>query len=885
MPFFALFRNLVGRGKRDRDLDAEVRAHLDLLTEEKLREGLTAAEARRAARIELGGLEQVKEEVRSVRSGLWLEQLWQDVRYGVRALRKDWGFTLLVVLILTLAIGVNSAVFSLVDAILVQPLPYPDSSQLYALLARDAESRTVVSQLSYPDFADLRSASRSFADSAILLNDSWTLTGSADPVRIDGLQVSPGLLSVLGVRPALGRSFLPEDIEPGRNPVVLLSDRLWRDRFGSDPGILQKTIELDSRSYSVIGVLPRGFHFEFPVTPTYRIKDCDAWIPLSPLHPFASYRGITTFEVLTRLHPDTSSRAAQTELDLLGRRLEAAHPDTNKGRGFLLVPLQEHIAGDVRSPLMLLFGASGFVLLIACANAASLAIGRALAREQQTAVRSALGASPARLIRLALSEHIILAAVGGICGSLLAAPMAKLLLGLPGGRFPVPGISESHTRVVLFASLVCLLAGILFGAAPAALAARAAARGKLLGALRTRFGDHSKSIRSALVAAEISLVFMLLVSVALLAGSLAAVLKVPAGFQPDGLFTFEVSPPPARYPQKTDVVTYYDRLRAALEQLPGIAAVGASGGIPLGGSDVGSALWIEDRPLPPGQPPPAVGWQMITPGYFRAMGTTILRGRDFSARDLASENHVTLINEALARQFFPGQNPVGKRISFGVPDPRKPDWHQVIGVVADVREIALDSPAAPHAYDLFGQHWDRELFLVVRVRGIPRGLAASLTGVVRSIDPVTPVFSLRSMNQVESESVAPRGFLLILVACFAALAVLLAAAGIYGVMSYAVARRTPEIGVRMALGASPSGVLWMVLASSAKIAAVGIAVGVAGALALAGVLSRFLYGVAPTDLRAFAAAATFLLCVALAACFLPARRAARVDPIIALRYE
>jgi putative ABC transport system permease protein len=664
----------------------------------------------------------------------------------------------------------------------------------------------------------------------------------------------------------------------------MLSHRLWQQRFGADPNRVGQAITLDGESYTVVGVLPPGFDLEFPLSPSFSIENNDLWVPLTSAHQMAGNRAVFTYEVIARLKPNVNLKQAQVSVATLGSQLEETYPATNKGRSFTLVPMQDHMVSHVRQPLFLLLAAVGVVLLIACANVANLLLGRAAARQKEIAVRAALGASRRRIIRQLLTESLGLALLGGLAGLLLAVWTVDLLANFPGINLPRAEEIRVDGRVFGFTFGLSLLTGLFFGLLPALAASRSDLQLVLKESGRQMTGWSQRRTSSLLIISEVALAFVLLVAAGLLARSFISLLNVHPGFKTENALTFKVSPPSSRYPDLPKTLSYYRQLRARLENLPGVQAVGVVRTLPLSGSNIGSAMRIEGRPLQPGEQPPGVGWQTALPGYFQMMGMLLLRGRDFREEDYTRSPHVTIINETAARRFFPNEDPIGKRVTFGVPGPQ-PDWHEIIGVVGDVRHHSLDAEPDARAYDLFGQSGGRAMFVVVRTSSNPTDLAAAVRHQVRELDAEVPLYELTTLDELLARSSAPRRFQTLLVAGFALIALLLASVGVYGVLSYAVSQRTHEIGIRISLGAQTSDVLKLTIGQGMKPVLIGIAIGLLGAFALSRLLASLLYGVNATDLVTFVSVAMLLAGVALAACYLPARRAAKVDPMIALRYE
>ncbi|MCI0387431.1 MAG: ABC transporter permease [Acidobacteria bacterium] len=814
-----------------------------------------------------------------------MQTLIQDLRYGARMLLKNPGFTLTAIITLALGIGANTAIFSVIDGVLFRPLPYSNPDRLVFIWGRHAQQGDQLQQVSYLDFTDIRAQNEVFDDVAAMLTGAWTLsngTGESSAERVGGMLISPELFRLLGVGVAAGRAFLPEEGQPGKDRVVMLGHRLWQRRFGSDPSRVGKPITLDGESYLVVGVLPPGIDLEFPLDPSFTIENNDIWMPLTSAHHLAGNRAIFTFEVIARLKPGIDLRQAQTSLATIGRRLEEAHLATNKGRSFTLVRALDHMVGQIRPTLLVLLAAVGAVLLIACANVANLLLGRTATRQREIAVRAALGAGRWRIIRHLLTESLLLALLGGLAGLLLAVWTVDLLANFSGTNLPRMEEIRVDYRVFGFTCGLSLLTGMLFGLAPALIASRSDLQLVLKEGGQKMAGQRRAS--SLMVVSEVALALILLVTAGLLTRSFVSLLNVNPGFKTENALTFKVSPPAGRYPDLQKTLNYYRQLVTRLESLPGVRSVGVVRTLPLSGSNIGSALRIEGRTLAPGEQPPGVGWQAALPGYFQMMGIPLLRGRDFLEEDYSRSQHVTIINETVARRFFPNEDPIGKRVTYGLPGPQ-PDWHEIIGVVGDVRHLTLDAEPDPRAYDLFGQSGGRAMFVVIRTTGDPSDVTALALNQVRELDPEVPVYEMTTLSELLARSAAPRSFSMLLVGGFALIALALAAVGIYGVLSYSVSQRTPEIGIRLALGAQTSDVLRLTVVQGMKPVLIGIAIGVVAAIALTRLTSKLLYGVSATDLVTYTGVASLLAVVALVACYIPARRATKVDPMVALRYQ
>lgn len=869
----SLWRNLFHKDSAEVELTEELDTYLEMLIEIKMNEGLDPAEARRAALIEIGGIEQVKEQVREVRIGQTLETVWQDLRYGARMLLKQPGFTLIAVFTLGLGIGANTAIFSIVNAVLLRPFPYKAPERLVIIQERFSAGGVTVS---YPNFVDWRVQSTGFeAISAVRENENFNFTGIGEPERLQGRLVSAEFLSVLGINPLLGRDFLAEDDRPGAAPAVILSYGFWQRRFGSDQSIIGKQLTLNNQSFTVIGIAPA--HFQYGI-------EADVTVPIGLQAERFKMRGADPgIGVVARLKPNVSEQQAETELNVIAAQLEQQYPQSNKGRRVLLTPLHESFVGDVREPLLILLGAVGLVLLIACANVANLLLVRASARRKEMAVRVALGASRATLIRQLLTESVLLAALGAGLGILLAFWGTSLIAAqLPAG---IPRLQESRVDapVLVFTLVVSLLTGLLFGLAPALQASRPNLTEGLKEGDRGSTGQRQR-LRNVLVVGEVALTLTLLVGAGLLVQSFRRVLQVDTGFKAQNLLTMQVS---VNNPDGQQVANFFEQLQEKVRSLPGVKSVAVSNGVPFGVANFPTFL-IEGRPETENKPS-GIRYT-VSPDYFQTMGIELLKGRVFTAEDTRDSHPVVVINEVLARLYFPDEEPLGKRLKLSSDLPSS----EIVGVVRHVEHNNLDGqrPVQSQFYTNFNQTplqilpgGVRRINLLTRTEGEPLSLASAVRNQVAALNKDQAVFNVRTMEQIVGQSVAPRRFSMLLLTVFAIVALALASLGIYGMMSYAVAQRTREIGVRMALGAQSSNVLKLVIGQGMKLALAGVTLGLIASVALTRTIKNLLFGVSATDLATFAAITLLLLLVTLLACYIPARRATKVDPIIAWRHE
>ena len=868
----------VRRDRFDRELEEEMRFHLAMKAEEYVAAGMTHEEALRAARRQFGNETRMREMSRETWGFAMLDTLLQDLRFGARVLARHKGFTAVAVLTLALGIGANTAIFSVVNAVLLRPLPYENSHELVQIWGTQPQLDTA--PMSPANFLDWREQNRVFERVAAYTGQNFNLSGVDEPERIRATRVSADLFELLRVRPKLGRAFLAEEDQYGGHRVVILSHALWQRRFGANPEILGKTLTLNDQSYVVVGVMPPDF--SFPRTTT------EMWTPIAFSPGERGTRNTNYISVLARLKPGVTLEQARSEMEALARRQQEQYPEANTGIGVKLISYKEQVVGNTRPILLLLLGAVGFVLLIACANVANLLLARAAGRRKEMAVRSALGAGRRRVIRQLLTESVLLALVGGGLGLLLALWGINLLVALQPANIPRLAELRIDRGVLLFASALSLLTGIAFGIAPALQATRLDLNDALKeGGKGTGEGGSRQRLRSILIVSEIALSLVLLIGAGLTIKSFWRLIQVDPGFNPEHTLTMVVTLPTTRYADAGRQVAFFQQAVERVSNLPGVDAAGVTTDIPLfGGNSTGFNV-EGDPPYAPGQRP-LVEYRSVSPGYFRAMGIPLLRGRTFTEQDRGDAPGVVIINETLARRYFPGADPLGKRLGFSGPT----DWREIVGVARDTRNYGLDEEVKPEAYMPYTQSAPGYLagsisgmILVARTASDPQGMSAAVKREVQGLDSNLPVYNIKTMEQHLAESTAQRRFNMLLLTVFAGVAVLLAVFGLYGVMSYMVSQRTREIGLRMALGAQARDILGMAVRQGLVLIIIGIGVGLAGALALTRVMSGLLYGVGATDPATFAAIVLLLAFVSLVACYIPARRATRIDPLTALKYE
>jgi putative ABC transport system permease protein len=866
----------------DQEFEREFAAHLELLAEENLRRGMTAEEAQRAARVRLGGLTQLKETNRELQGLPMIETFLQDTRYALRTLRKNPGFTAVAVLTLALGIGANTAIFSVVYAVLLKPLPYAKSEQLFTVFEVQPQAGVTGNGWSYANFAEFREQNRVFSEMAGSQFHQLTLTGRGEPSMVSASVVTPELFSLFEEQPVAGRAFTAEDGKPGAPAVAMLSETLWRRAFGADPSLIGSSINLDKRSFTVVGIMPAAFRFP-QLTESEQL-----WIPLAQDPLFGSWmqrRGGHWLRVVARLKPGVSMEQALAELDAIGARLAKEFPAENDGWALRMLPLRAMIVGKVRDALLVLLGAVGLVLLIACANIANLLLTRATSRAREIAVRTALGAGRKRIVRQLLSETAVLGVFGGVLGIALAYWGVRVLSTLLPASVPQVNAIRVDTLVMGFALLLSAVASCAFGLAPAWFAANSNLQASLRdGGGRSGESRNRRRTRSFLAAGEIALAMVLLVAAGLLLRSFAKLTSVSPGFNAEHIVMADISLPQFQYSTPRQWAAFSDELLARIQAEPGLEHAAVAVPRPITDGQVNLAFDIVGSPAASASASRTANYVAASPDYLRVMGISLPAGRFFDQHDVMSGPRVSVISEAMARVYFPNQNPLGKRLEFGFP----PDgWaaREIVGIVGDVRDVALGQNPGPMMYVPYAQapFWGANV--VVKSTLSTSGVAAAIRQEVRKLDKDLPVTDVVMLPDAIEASVAQPRFRTLLLGLFAAMALALAAIGIFGVISYSVSCRTNEIGIRVALGAQRADVLKQVLAEGAKLALIGLALGLVGSLAATRLIGTLLFGVKASDPLTLAAVAAVLASVTLAACYIPARRATRIDPIVALRYE
>jgi len=809
--------------------------------------------------------------------------IWQDMRYGLRTLWKSPGFTYIAVLALALGIGANTAIFSVVNTVLLRPLPYKTPDRLVWLWETSPRNDIPKEVASYPNFNDWRQQNQSFEAVTAFTNTSPSLTGSdGEPERLPGAAVLGDFYTVLGVEPALGRKFLPEENEEGKHRVVILSHGLWQRNFGGDARIVGQQIGVNNNQYTVVGVMPPDFQHPNPEAR----RPVEMWVPLAVSDVMRNGRRSDFLSVIARLKPGVSVEQASAEMTTIASRLEQQYPDTNSAWGVIVQPLHQRFTGDVRPALLMLLGAVGFLLLIACANVANLLLARSSTRLKEIAIRTALGAGRWRIVRQLLTESIVLSLLGGALGLLVAFWGIDALIALSPGNIPRLESVGIDRQVLLFTIGISLVTGIVFGLAPALTVSNPNLNEMLKESGRSSMdGGRGRRLRNALAVAEIALSLVLLVGAGLLIKSFLRLQDVKPGFNPENLLAVELVLPTAKYAENGQVVNFYDQLLQQLSQQSGVQGAAVTSALPLGGGGDTLAFSVEGRMLASTDRVPDAEARTVSPDYFRTLQIPLRSGRLLDERDDQNAPRAAVVSESLARKYFPGEDPVGKRITFGDPQAADVNWWNVVGVVGDVRQSDLDEEPYAQVYRSYRQSPRRGLTVVARTAGSPLAMLEAFRTQVRALDRQQPLYNARTAEQVLDQALARPRFNMLLITILAAVAMILATVGIYGVISYMVTQRTHEIGIRMALGARPLDVFRMVLRQGLLIAVLGVASGLVAAFVLTRLLASLLYDVRSTDVVTFAGVSVLLTAVVLLACYIPARRATKVDPMVALRYE
>jgi predicted permease len=867
----------------DRELDDEIASHLAEAEEEYIQQGLSPEDAHRAALRSFGGVTQTKEIYREVRSFMWLDDLGRDLSHALRALRRNPGFTVVVVFTLALGIGANATIFSVVNAVLLEPLPYTDPARLVALketrpLAGGTTGQRVNVPVSAGSFFDWRTQAPSLEEVAAVATLELIYAGGTEPEQIGAAAVSANFFPMLGVAPMLGRNFQPEEQRPDAGGVVLLGHGFWERRFAGDPSAIGQALTLDGRPFTIIGVMPPSFGGSGSAGLT-RNAARELWVPLTLVEAGAS-RAANFFDVYARLKPGETVTAAQTQIDAIMQRLEKQFPETNAGRGGKVLSLTEAVYGDVQSTLWLLLGAVALVLLIACSNVANLLFARATLRSEETAMRAALGASRSRLIRQFFTESLVLTCIGCAAGLMLAWASMQTFISILPPNVPRTDSVAIDGRVLAFTLLVSLLTGIAFGLAPAWQGAQTELNTTLKAASRSSSGGLGRTrTRNALVVTQVALSLVLLMAAGLLLKSFIALRGVDPGFDPRNVLTLRVNLPRAeRYGNEQKRGAFYEQTLAGLKNLPGVESAAAVFPVPFSALISNQSFSVPGRPVDLSEQLSAQ-YNIVSPDYFDALRIRITQGRAFNERDRVGSPAVAIVNESLAQRMWPGENPLGKRLGLGR------DQCEVVGVFADIKQRQLDTEPRLQICVPVLQQSSRSMFLAVRGRSAAATLLPAIRQRIAALDAELPLSDIALLEERVSGSIRRQRFAMSLLAIFAGTALMLAVVGLYGVMSYLVAQRTREFGIRMALGAELRDMLKLIVGHGMKLVLAGLLLGMAGSLALTKVLGGMLFNVRATDPVTFVAVWTLLAAVGAIACYLPARRAARVDALVALRAE
>jgi predicted permease len=877
-------RALLRRSRAEHDLDEELRYHIERQTEQNIRLGMNLEEARHQARKSFGGLEQAKERSRDFRGVRWLEELGQDLRYGARILVKTPGFTLIAALTLALGIGANTAIFSLVNAVLLRALPFPQPERIMTIWAEAPADGIVKQSVAPGNYSDLKAQQTVFARVAALTRSEMNLTGDGEPEKLEGFAaLEPEALEILGIKPAIGRLFLPGEYARGANKVVLISHGFWQRRFGGAADAIGQELTLNDERFVIVGALPRDFHFLNP--------EASFWAPAGFSPQMLAYRGAhNLLTVLAQLNPGVSEEQADVEVKTIMRRIARDHPAEAGRLSAFVQPLHQHLTGDVRRPLLVLLVAVGFVLLIACANLANLLLARTAARRKEIAVRVALGASRARIVRQLLTESVLLAGAGGLCGLLVAGwSFAVLRQLIPSGLVASVALALDGQALAYTLGL-SLMTGVLFGLAPAWQATRVDF-GDALKQGGARGGTGHRRLQNALVVAEVALALVLVLGAGLLIQTFYRLRQVDAGFRVENVLTLQTRLPRARYMDHVKRTVFFQQALARVRALPGVVSAAYVSHLPLSGRGGIYNLIIEGRPTQAGVAMEA-GHRQISPDYFVALGIPFKEGRAFDERDTLQTQPVAIVNETLARRFFPNESAVGKR--FSITTAHRSDTLPVlpltiVGVVGDVKQSRLENETMPELYLPHAQvtynAFSIPSYLVIHAATDPLSIAAAARRAINSVDRDLPAADVGTMEARLNEMVVQRRLRMELLTAYAGLALLLAAIGIYGALAYFVAQHTSEIGVRVALGAQAGDVMWFVLRRGMGLALAGVGVGLITSFVVMRLMNALLFGVSATDPLTFGLTTITLTVVALVACWIPARRATKVDPIVALRND
>jgi putative ABC transport system permease protein len=870
------------------DLDQQIRDHIEMATQENMDRGMSPEEARHAALRKFGNVTRVKEDAREVWSLVWLEQLQQDIRLGLRQLRKNPGFAAVAILTLALGIGANTAIFSVINSVLLRPLPYHDPENLVMVWESNSQHINSHNTVSPPNFLDWQNRNTVFSSMSFIFDERDNLTGNGDPEEIVVQNVSTNFFSLLGVNLLFGPGFRPENSQAGHDDVVILSYGLWKQRFAGDPAIVGKFIVVNGHAQTVVGVAPQNFNW-FIKDGSLTGARPQMWSPFVFPEAFHQHKQMGRFmTVAARLKPGVTHSQAQTEMSTIAGRLEQEDPDFDGHWGVNVVSLRDQISGDLRPALLVLFGAVAFVLLIACANVSSLLLARAASREREMAIRTAVGASRWRIGRQLLMESLLLALIGGGIGVALAVWGTNVLLGAsPRNLLDLRAVSVD-LHVLLFAVAATLLAGLLFGFLPSYISAHSRVSETLKEGGRGSCSANRRAFaRKAFVVAQLGLALVLLTGSGLLIRSFVRLIGVDPGFDTGHLLTFKVTLPQSKYSTDQSCITFFQQLLARISTVPGVRSASMESFPPLTGLGAATGVHLLSQPPLAVADLPVANVRVVGPDYFAAMSIPLRVGRLFNAQELVEEKHVAIINQSFAQKYLHGTNPLGQKAVIYMKSDAESESQpsEIIGVVGDVHQLGLDTTPEPTVYWPHPELVMSGMTILVRSSNDPLAALSTIRNQLQQMDPELPMAAVATMDQLLADSLSRSRFTMLLLGIFAVVALVLAAVGIYGLIAYSVTQRTQELGIRIALGAERRDVLRLVFVQGTRLTLLGVAIGVLGALALSRLLGSLLFGVSATDPLTFAGVACLLVVVALLACFFPARRATRVDPMVALRYE
>jgi putative ABC transport system permease protein len=888
MSWISRLRGLLRRDRLGEDLDEELRSHLEMRAADSMAAGKTPEEARYDAQRRFGNATLIKEDTRAMDTIGWLEETARDFRHAFRLLRRSPGFTAVVVLTLALGIGANTAIFSVINSVLLRLLPYHDPDRLVMVWESNSEHPNPHNTVSPPNFLDWQTRNTVFSHMAFIFDERENLTGNGEPQEVVVQAVSTNFFSLLGVDPLIGPGFSPENGQPGHDNVVILGYGFWKERFAGDAAIVGKSILLNGHPIAVVGVAPQNF--------TWFVKDGSLvgakpqmWSPFVFPPSFHNHKDIGRFmTVAARLKPGVSYRQAQKEMTAIASELEREYPDSDGHWGVNVVPLRQQLSGDLRPALLILFGAVAFVLLIACANVSSLLLARAASREREMAIRTAIGASRWRIARQLLMESLLLALVGGGIGVSLAVWGTNALLAAsPGNLLDLSSI-PIDLRILLFAAGATVVAGLLFGFLPSYISAHSRISETLKeGGRGSSFSKRGGLARNAFVVAQLGLALVLLAGSGLLIRSFIRLIGVDPGFDTAHLLTFKVQLPRSQYSSEKLRLAFFQQLLARVGAIPGVRSASMESYPPLAGLGAATGVRLLSQPQQSLADLPVADVRVVGPGYFTTMNIPLYSGRLFNAREMLEERHVVIVNQAFVDRYLYGVNPQGQKAAIYMKSLTESEIQpsEIIGVVGNIRQLGLAVAAEPAVYWQYPELAYSAMTILVHTASDPWALVSALRNELQQLDPEQPMAGVATMDELLANSLSRSRFTMLLLGIFAALALALACVGIYGLIAYSVTQRTQELGLRMALGAQRRDVLRLVLAEGTRLTLLGVALGILAALALSRVMATLLFGISATDPLTFAAVAGLLVFVALAACFIPARRATRVDPIVALRYE